>query len=455
MEENARFSKQEEVFDLSEIVEQGDMAEHGSGSAADAEDAVIELTETVPAEALSAETASVMEKAPADSDDESDIHELVDIATDETGAEADDDADVLDLLADDIDDAPLELPGMEEKPAPEVAGGLFPAEAEEAAEPSGSAPTAGPLSQSGHDEEAPAPSEKPEAPETPVAPEITEGEGGAASVPAEECTPSDAASVSASDGDAPVAPSAPQKREDDVEEVVADDEKDAFLSLAAELEARLNALAARYEAEAQTLMARLDAAEQRALTCEAQAEEHQRRFDAELEALAARLAAAEQRNEELTIRAAELEAQLEACSARTVDAETLRLELEASAGRMIDERMAALLPAEGSAMEAVEVGADAPCETEASAENGMTGEGDVTADESVDSEAGAPENSVSPSTEEVFYARVDDIAAQVGELEARVAGWELRCEQEAALAAARVIREEIAALRADAARTGR
>lgn len=421
MEENARFSKQEEVFDLSEIVEQGDMAEHGSGSAADAEDAVIELTETVPAEA-----ASAMEKASADSEDESDIHELVDIATDETGAaDAGDanDADVLDLLADDIDDAPLELPGMEEKPAPEVAGGLFPAEAEEAAEPSGPAPTAGPLNQSGHDEEAPAPSEVP---------------------------------------DAPVVPSASQNQEDDVEEVVADDEKDAFLSLAAELEARLNALTARYEAEAQTLMARLDAAEQRALTCEAQAEEHQRRFDAELEALAARLAAAEQRNEELTARAAELEAQLEACSASTVDVEALRLELEASAGRMLDERMVALLPAEKSVTEAVETEAcaepavaDTPCEMEASGENGMTDEGGVSADESGDSEAGAPENAVPPSADEEHYARIDDIAAQVGELEARVAGWELRCEQEAALAAARVIREEIAALRADAARTGR
>jgi hypothetical protein len=43
----------------------------------------------------------------------------------------------------------------------------------------------------------------------------------------------------------------------------------------------------------------------------------------------------------------------------------------------------------------------------------------------------------------------------VSELEGRVAAWESRCEQEAALAAARVIREEIAAMRAGAARMAR
>jgi len=37
-------------------------------------------------------------------------------------------------------------------------------------------------------------------------------------------------------------------------------------------------------------------------------------------------------------------------------------------------------------------------------------------------------------------------------LEERVERWEQRCEQEASLAAARVIREEIAAMRAGAAR---
>jgi len=39
-------------------------------------------------------------------------------------------------------------------------------------------------------------------------------------------------------------------------------------------------------------------------------------------------------------------------------------------------------------------------------------------------------------------------------LEKRVTEWESRCEQEAALAAARIIREEIAVMRAASARSG-
>ena len=57
--------------------------------------------------------------------------------------------------------------------------------------------------------------------------------------------------------------------------------------------------------------------------------------------------------------------------------------------------------------------------------------------------------------DEALSARIIEIEEHVGELDARMAEWELRCEQEAARAASRVIREEIAALRAEAARSGR
>ena len=92
MEEKACSGRQEDVFELDDIMEQGGSAVHGSTPDADA-DGIIELTEAVG--------------GPEQSEAQ--------------------DEDIVELEAADIADAPLTLPGMEEEPAPEVAGALFPA----------------------------------------------------------------------------------------------------------------------------------------------------------------------------------------------------------------------------------------------------------------------------------------------------------------------------------------
>ena len=403
MEEKACSGRQEDVFELDDIVEQGGSAVHGSTPDADAE-GIIELTEAVG--------------GPEQSEAQ--------------------DEDIVELEAADIADAPLTLPGMEEEPAPEVAGALFPASSEAEEEPAGS-------------EEVPA--------LTAPAPSV-------------------------------------------------DEEREAFLSLAAEMEARLNALAERQAAEARVFEERLAAAEQRFAELEAFAGEQERRHASERSALEERLAAAEVQNAELAARAESLEKQLVECSSFFLDDASFRLGLEGLVSAMLDSRTAAEAAeaadaeapaqevhaedaeAEGAGSQAVETVAEDEAipvpateddeEPEADDADAVPDAEDVPSPEfeaepeeddasedgtaplvceggaSAEDEDGAePAEDIAPALDEALSARISEITEQVGALEARVAGWELRCEQEAALAASRVIREEIAALRADAARTGR
>jgi len=64
----------------------------------------------------------------------------------------------------------------------------------------------------------------------------------------------------------------------------------------------------------------------------------------------------------------------------------------------------------------------------------------------------AEERSAKEEGRAALLASSEETALLLKKLEARVDDWESRCEQEASLAAARVIREEIAAMRAGAAR---
>ena len=419
MEEKACLGRQEEVFDLDDIVEQGDTAEHSAPD--DAADTIIDLTD-----ALSG-PEPVM---PQDAED-----------------------DIVELMPDDIADAPLTLPGMEDEPAPEVAGALFPAPAETEEEPADSMEGSS---------------------------ELTPAEAGVSEAQAVPC------------GELPHS--------------TADEEREAFLSLAAEMEARLNELAARHETESRIFAERLTAAEQRFAELDAFAEEQERRHGAERIALEERLAAAEQRNIALEGRAEELEKQLAECSSFFLDDAAFRLGLEGMVSAMLDARMASGVPVQDGPIEAEpaeDAGVASAGQTEglcvsesiadAAAENAVeealseeTEAEAVSSDDvepaDVQTEHGAvdcadeneavclPDEAAVPAVngnddefaedtaaelDEALSARIIEIEEHVGELDARMAEWELRCEQEAARAASRVIREEIAALRAEAARSGR
>ncbi|WP_446423743.1 hypothetical protein [Mailhella sp.] len=384
MEEKACLGRQEDVFDLEDILEQSGMAEICTASD-DAADSIIELTE-----ALSEPEQVRM----TDAED-----------------------DIVELKADDIADAPLALPGMEEDPAPEVAGALFPAASEAEEKPAGSE-------------------------EVPVELNAADSD-----VPAEQAAPC-------------VEPPHP----------AADEEREAFLSLAVEMEARLNELAARHEAEARVFEERLAAAEQRVAELDAFAEAQERRHSAERSALEERLAAAEQRNAVLEAKAAELEKQLEERSSFSLDDAAFRLGLEGMISAMLDARMASEAPIqdepdEGACVEPADETVDATA-PESIANTVPDESADEVMADVLDAEADGSSVAVrgddarfaeegAAELDEAFSARIIEIEERVGELGTRMAEWELRCEQEAARAASRVIREEIAALRADAARPGR
>ncbi|MBQ3172588.1 MAG: hypothetical protein IJB53_11895, partial [Mailhella sp.] len=154
-------------------------------------------------------------------------------------------------------------------------------------------------------------------------------------------------------------------------------------------------------AEVQALAQRLDALGER-LGAEMQA----------LQAsLASSLASVEERLAVLDVENAELRKALSESPSALLADSSLHMALEEMVGRMIEARMAAL--------------------------------SDAGVQESAPAEEAAPAASAEA---------LESLAGQMKSLEERVERWEQRCEQEASLAAARVIREEIAAMRAGAAR---
>lgn len=150
-------------------------------------------------------------------------------------------------------------------------------------------------------------------------------------------------------------------------------------------------------AEVQALAQRLDALGER--------------LGAEMQALQASLASVEERLAVLDVENAELRKALSESPSALLADSSLHMALEEMVGRMIEARMAAL--------------------------------SDAGVQESAPAEEAAPAASAEA---------LEALAGQMKSLEERVERWEQRCEQEASLAAARVIREEIAAMRAGAAR---
>ena len=246
-------------------------------------------------------------------------------------------------------------------------------------------------------------------------------------------------------GDAPQAQEAPSP-----EEVPSFVEEAAFERFAAELDERFLAIEERQQAEAQAseqalaglrsvqegegraLHERLSAlqqafsAEMLALRAEfapseeggAEVQALAQRLDAlgerhgaEMQALQAALASVEERLAVLDVENAELRKALSESPSALLADSSLHMALEEMVGRMIEARMAAL--------------------------------SDVGVQESAPAEEAAPAASAEA---------LEALAGQMKSLEERVERWEQRCEQEASLAAARVIREEIAAMRAGAAR---
>ena len=246
-------------------------------------------------------------------------------------------------------------------------------------------------------------------------------------------------------GDAPQAQEAPAP-----EEVPSFVEEAAFERFAAELDERFLAIEERQQAEAQAseqalaglrsvqegegraLHERLSAlqqafsAEMLALRAEfapseeggAEVQALAQRLDAlgerhgaEMQALQAALASVEERLAVLDVENAELRKALSESPSALLADSSLHMALEEMVGRMIEARMAAL------------------------------------SDTGVQDSAPAEEAAPAASAE-----ALEALAGQMKSLEERVERWEQRCEQEASLAAARVIREEIAAMRAGAAR---
>ena len=156
-------------------------------------------------------------------------------------------------------------------------------------------------------------------------------------------------------------------------------------------------------AEAEAVAQRLASLEERVT---ALGESH----GAGVQALQAGLAAAEERLAVLSEENAELKKGLAECPSAFLSDSSVRLALEEMVGRMVEARLLELSQAKEQEADAADEAAEAVAES------------------------------------------VEALGGQVKDLHERMEKWEERCEQEAALAAARIIREEIAAMRAGAAR---
>ena len=252
-------------------------------------------------------------------------------------------------------------------------------------------------------------------------------------------------------------------------------EEETFLRLSSELEERIRTLEERHAAEVQSFEERLSAsAEKHAALMEAfqfsmaaaetkhaaEADELRASLKAaeecrasEVQALQERLVASEEARAELAARVEDLQIQLAECSTLFLGDADVRLALEEMVSRMIEAR----LPAEPEPEEEPEGAEEAmPAEEVLPHE-----EAEPSVEENHVAEAASEEEERAevPSEEEearrAIVETIDALSLHVSELEERIAAWEVRCEQEAALAAARVIREEIAAMRAGAARMAR
>ena len=180
------------------------------------------------------------------------------------------------------------------------------------------------------------------------------------------------------------------------------------------LHERLSALQQAFSAEMLALRAEFAPSEEGGAEVQALAQRLDalgERHGAEMQALQAALASVEERLAVLDVENAELRKALSESPSALLADSSLHMALEEMVGRMIEARMAALSDADGQ--------------------------------ESAPAEEAAPAASAEA---------LEALAGQMKSLEERVERWEQRCEQEASLAAARVIREEIAAMRAGAAR---
>jgi len=252
-------------------------------------------------------------------------------------------------------------------------------------------------------------------------------------------------------------------------------EEEVFLRFAAEFEERLNSLEIRRTAELQSFEQRLtDEADRHAAEMQAfqasftqleqsyatAAQELQDAFSAseeehtaKVQALEELLAASEEARAALAARVEELEQQLVRCSSLFLEDPTLRLALEEMVSRMLEARMPVVLPSEEGDESAEDVAAHEE-EQASSEEASACPHGAEVEDASPEAQAAA-EGSVPSEEEEARRAiveTIDELSLHLSELEERVAAWEARCEQEAALAAARVIREEIAVIKSGASR---
>ena len=254
-------------------------------------------------------------------------------------------------------------------------------------------------------------------------------------------------------------------------------EEETFLRLSSELEERIRALEERHAAEVQAFEERLSAsAEKHAALMEAfqfsmaaaekkhaaEADELRASLKAaeecrasEVQALQERLIASEEARADLAARVEDLQIQLTECSTLFLGDADVRLALEEMVSRMIEARMPAEADADAGGRPAGEDEA-VPAEEESPAEEALPLDASAPSEEAVPD---AEELPAIPTEEEearrAIVETIDELSLHVSELEGRVAAWESRCEQEAALAAARVIREEIAAMRAGAARMAR
>ena len=252
-------------------------------------------------------------------------------------------------------------------------------------------------------------------------------------------------------------------------------EEETFLRLSSELEARISALEERHAAEVRVFEERLAAsAEKQTALMDAfqfsmaaaekkHAEEvgqlraalnaSEENSALEIQALQERLAASEEARVELAARVEDLQIQLTECSTLFLGDADVRLALEEMVSRMIEARM----PAEAEAAGLPEVEEETvAADVEAPGEEALPLEAAEPSEEAVpDAEELPAVPSEADEARRAIVETIDELSLHVGELEERVAAWEVRCEQEAALAAARVIREEIAAMRAGAARMAR
>ncbi|MBQ4616493.1 MAG: hypothetical protein IJB29_07300 [Mailhella sp.] len=186
------------------------------------------------------------------------------------------------------------------------------------------------------------------------------------------------------------------------------------------------------------------------------------RFDTASSALEKRLADAERECSTLAARVDELTRQAEEGAARFLTDDTFLAFLEEKIALAVAARVPAPAEAEDPAMLSVTAEAVPGEELHAELSEDMTEAAEAVAEDTpADSEESAPASEATEDSpadieaeRDVIREIIGEIAQHVGELEERVAAWELRCEQEASLAAARVIREEIAAMKADAARIG-